>query len=265
MQLPAIERVAGQLAPAGRFGRELAWGLSKLDTRHLVCIYHGHANRCIVYPLTSCVVWICFGHRHFFVLWHVAEGAANLMIILRATTVLAVSTGLAFTALRVWRQRNRLDPADKYRGFRPRIGFTRLDGMASLSLLLANESGSHVWTEEIEIFLSGLTAEEQTAEPSCREIQKIRQTVRSGDLLPISLCEVIYKAAGDPQRKYTCVMSSVLRYRIDEESFEKNMENYRLRMLGLTVSGIHRERKHVPPIQTQEESHSVPVMAIKLK
>ena len=187
------------------------------------------------------------------------------MVILRETFLLVFAIALCYVALRIWREKNVADPMDKSRGFRPRIGFTRLDGMASLSLLLANGSETRVWAEEIEIFLSGLTAEEQTAEPSCREIQKIRQTVRSGDLLPISLCEVIYKAAGDPQRKYTCVMSSVLRYRIGEESFEKNMENYRLRMLGLTVSGIHRERKHVPPIQTQEESHSVPVMAIKLK
>ena len=52
--------------------------------------------------------------------------------------------------------------------------------MASLSLLLANESDTYVWAEEIEIFLSGLSAEEQTAEPSCREIQKIRQMVAPG-------------------------------------------------------------------------------------
>lgn len=84
-------------------------------------------------------------------------------------------------------------------------------------------------------------------------------------MLPISFCEVIYKAAGDPQRKYTCLMSSVLRYRIGEEWFEKNMENYMLRMIGLTVSGIHRERKPVPPFQMQKESQKVPSIAMKLK
>jgi hypothetical protein len=187
------------------------------------------------------------------------------MIILRATVLLAVTIGLGYAALRLWRHRNRSEAADKYRGFRPRIGFTRLDGMASLSLLLANDSDRHVWAEEIEIFLSSLTAEEQTAEPSCREIQKIRQTVRSGDMLPISLCEAIYKAAGDPQRKYTCVMSSVLRYRIGEESFERNMENFTVRMVGLTVSSIHRKRKPVPAVQSRENSHAVPAMAMKLK
>ncbi len=187
------------------------------------------------------------------------------MIIMRASFLLVLAIVLGYIALRVWRQKNGRDATDKNSGFRPRIGFTRLDGMASVSLLLANESNRNVWAEEIEIFLSGLSAEEQTAEASFRGIQKIRQTVQSGDMLPISLCEAIYKAAGDPQRKYTCVMSSVLRYRIGEDWFEKNLEIYSLRMIGLTVSSIHRERKPVPPIQTKEESPNVPAMALKLK
>jgi hypothetical protein len=184
---------------------------------------------------------------------------------MRATLSLVSTMALGYTALRVWRQRAGRDATDKNSGFRPRIGFTRLDGMASLSILLTNESDRHVWAEEIEIFLSGLSAEQQTTEPSFRGIQKIRQTVRSGDMLPISLCEAIYKAAGDPQRKYTCVMSSILRYRIGEEWFEKAMENYRLRMVGLTVSSIQRERNHVPRHQTRQESPGVPAMAIRLK
>ena len=196
---------------------------------------------------------------------HAAWGAVDLMIIMRATLLLVFAMALGYAVLRFWRRRNGPDPTDKSRGFRPRIGFTRLDGMESLSLLLANESKKYVWAEEIEIFLSGLSADQQTAEPSCHGIQKIRQMVRSGDMLPISLSEVIYKAAGDPQRKYSCVLSSVLRYRIGEERFEKTMENYRLRMLGLTASDIHRERKPVQPFQTQEKSQDIPVTAGKLK
>src|SRR5271170_2644867 len=109
------------------------------------------------------------------------------MIIMRATFLLVLAIALGYLARRMWRRRNRRDPADRSAGFRPRIGFTRLDGMESLSLLLANGSKKYIWAEEIEIFLSGLTAEEQTAEPSCHEIQKIRQMVPSGDMVPISL------------------------------------------------------------------------------
>ena len=187
------------------------------------------------------------------------------MIILRATFLFIFAIGLGYGVLRFWRRRNRADSADRSAGFRPRIGFTRLDGMASLSLLLAHGTKKYVWAEEIEIFLSGLSAEEQTAEPSFHEIQKIRQMVRSGDTVPISLSEVIYKAAGDPQRKYSCVMSSVLRYRVGEEQFEKKMETYRLRMLGLTASGIDREREPVDAFHAQDKSQDVPAIAIKLK
>jgi hypothetical protein len=187
------------------------------------------------------------------------------MIIESAIFLLVFAMALGYAVVRVWRRRNGLEAIDGNSGFRPQIGFTRLDSMVSLSLLLENESDTYVWVEEIEIFLSVLRAEEQATEPSFRGIQKIRQLVHSGDLLPISLCETIYKAAGNPQRKHTCVMSSVLRYRIGEEHFEKKMENYRLRMMGLTVSSIHRERKPVPTFQIQEESQGVPAMAMKLK
>jgi hypothetical protein len=187
------------------------------------------------------------------------------MILVRAIFLLVFAIALGYAVVRVWRRRNGRDAMDGKSGFRPQIGFTRLDGMVSLSLLLENESDTYVWVEEIEIFLSGLRAEEQATEPSFRGIQKIRQLVHSGDTLPISLCETIYKAAGDPQRNHSCVMSSVLRYRIGEEQFEKNMENYRLRMIGLTVSSIHRERKPVQTFQIHEGSQGVPAMAMKLK
>ena len=84
-------------------------------------------------------------------------------------------------------------------------------------------------------------------------------------MLPISLCEVIYKAAGNPQRSYSCVLSSVLRYRIGEELFVRPMENYRIRMKGLTVTSVHRERKPVPPIQVPENPRDIPAIAAKLK
>jgi hypothetical protein len=187
------------------------------------------------------------------------------VIFMRATFLLVFAIALGYTALRIWRGRKVPDPMDKSGGFRPRIGFTRLDGMASLSLLLANRSKTHVWAEEIEIFLSSLSADQQTAKPSSHEIQKIRQMVSPRDTVPISLSEVIYKAAGDPQRKYSCVLSSVLRYRIGEERLEKKMENYRIRMIGLTASGVHRERKPVQPFQTQEKPQDVPAVATRLK
>ena len=109
------------------------------------------------------------------------------MIIVRASFLLAIAAALVYIVWRFRRKENGLDASERNRGFCPQIGFTRLDGMVSLSLLLGNESGKYVWAEEIEIFLGGLKAEQQATEPPCHGIHKIRQTVRSGDTLPISL------------------------------------------------------------------------------
>jgi hypothetical protein len=187
------------------------------------------------------------------------------LVLMRYGFLLAFIIVLGYIAHRIWRRRKVPDQMDKRDRFRPRIGFSRLDGMESLSLLLENGSEEYVWAEEIEIFLSGLRADDQTAEPSLHEVRKIRQMVRSGDTLPISLCEVIYKAAGDPQRRYSCVLSSVLRYRIGEEMFEKRMENYRLQMMGLTASSAHRERKPVQPFAVQEKTRDIHEVSARLK
>lgn len=181
------------------------------------------------------------------------------MMLMRVTFFLGFAIAFGYAALLFWRRRNVPVSRDGSEGFRPRIGFTRLDGMASLSLLLFNKSAANIWVEEIEIFLTGLAADEQTAEPTCHEILKIRQMVLPRDMLPISLVGVIYKSAGNPQRNYSCVLSSILRFRIGEKSFEKPLQNYRIRMIGLTASGVSKERKPVPAfkIQTQEKSKDV--------
>jgi hypothetical protein len=192
-------------------------------------------------------------------------GPLNWMIAWRAAFSVGSAIVLCHVALRMLRERNVSSPTDRNRNFRTRIGFTRLDGMASLSLLLANESETNVWAEEIEVSLTGLNAEQQTAEPSFRGVQKIRQMVGRQDTLPISLAEAIYKAAGDPQRKYSCVLSSVLRFRIGEECFERQLGNYRIRMIGLTAEGISRERKPIPPFQPPSKSPDVAAVAARLK
>jgi len=152
------------------------------------------------------------------------------------------------------------------KGFRPRVGFSRLDGMASVSLLLANGSQEQVWVEEIEIHLSSLVAIEQAIEPSFHEVKKIRQMIPPGDMLPVSLAQAIYKAAGNPQRRYTCVLSSVLRYKIGEKSSEKTMPNYRIQMAGLTADNIARERKPIPAFGARNRPpQDIPAVTSKLK
>jgi len=171
----------------------------------------------------------------------------------------------AYFALRtLFRLRNR-GTNDTGIDFRPSIGFTRLDGWVSLALLLENKSEINVWAEEIEIALTDLIADDQTSEASCHGIHKIRQTIQPQDMLPISLVETIYEAAGNPQRKYSCVMSAIVRYRAGENWFEKPMQPYRLNMAGLTVVNNRPERWTKSEFKPQEKSRDAQTLQFKSK
>jgi len=174
---------------------------------------------------------------------------------------IASGSGIAY----FWRRKKNEDTPENRKQFRPVLGFTRLDGGESLSLLLTNDSSERVWVEEIELFLSGLQADQQTAEPSCHGTQKILQAVHSGDMLPVSLAQAIYKAAGNPQRRYSCLLSSIVRYKIGEESFEKSLESYRIQMNGLKASRVYREGKPSPAVTLPLKPEENRAMAMKAK
>jgi hypothetical protein len=184
--------------------------------------------------------------------------------------IYALIFSVAFIYL-AWQFRRSLKGPDweaRVPGFRPRMGFSILDGMQSISLLLENESDDRIWVEEIEVCLADLEANNQAAEPSCRETLRIRQVVEPRDMLPISLAGVVYKAAGEPQREYSCGLSSVLRFRVEESWFERSLEDYRIRMVGLTASGMRRERKQTrrtPAEPRHAPQESVAAVAAKLK
>jgi len=187
------------------------------------------------------------------------------LTIIRAFLLLLLTGALAYSGLRIWR--NNVGPRRRRTGvdFRPSVGFSWQDGFNSVALLLANKSSTDVWAEEVEIALTGLSANQQTSEASCHEVRKILQSVSPHDLLPISLMETIYTAAGKPQRDYSCVLSSVVRYRVGEEWFEEPMHSYKLKMIGLTVSGIRRERKFAYDFKSHDKPNDLSGASTNLK
>jgi hypothetical protein len=189
----------------------------------------------------------------------------NSFISFRAFLVFLLAGALAYFTYRILRRKRGLGTTETGVDFRPSIGFTRLDGWSSLALLSENKSDRNVWVEEIEIVLTELIANEQTSNATCHEIQKIHQTVRPLDTLPISLVETIYKAAGGPQRRYSCVMSAIVRYRAGEEWFEKPMQPYKLKMAGLTVVSNRRERWTKSEFKTQYNSRESQMAGTKSK
>lgn len=176
----------------------------------------------------------------------------------RALVLLLLIAGLVYFIARIRRGSPRRKKRRDGVEFRPSIGFAWQDGFQSVALLLANKSEIPVWAEEIEIGLTGTVADQQTSEATCHEVHKILQYVGADDVLPISLVETIYTAAGKPQRKYSCVMSSVVRYRIGEELVVESLPAYGLRMVGLTVAGVRRERKSAYEFKTQGHFRELP-------
>jgi hypothetical protein len=194
-----------------------------------------------------------------------SKDKVNSLHIFRVFPMFLVISVPAYFAWRIWRRRRNLATRDAEIDFRPSIGFTRMDGWASLALLMLNKSDSNVWAEEIEIVLADLIADDQTSEASCHGVQKIHQFIRPFDMLPVSLVETIYKAAGEPQRKYSCVISTIVRYRAGEQSFEMPMHPYRLRMAGLTVVSNRRERWTKSEFKPQNKSRNPQLAGTKSK
>ena len=178
----------------------------------------------------------------------------NLFLSICASLVVAGIAALVYCAVRIWTYKSEGGANDTGVDFRPSIGFTHMDGWACLALLMVNKSEQNVWAEEIEIVLTDLIADDQTSEATYREIQNVRQAVQPRDMLPISLMETIYRAAGKPQTKYSCVMSTVLRYRADEKWFERPLQPYRLKLAGLTVVSNRRERWTKSEFKPKEKS-----------
>jgi hypothetical protein len=157
---------------------------------------------------------------------------------IRAVSLVILAGVILYLAIRIWRVRIQARTRRWGVAFQLSIGFAWQDGFKSVALLLLNQSREHVWVEEIEIGLTQLEANDQTAEATCR---KIRQSVSPRENLPISLVETIYNAAGRPQRRYSCRLSSIVRFRVGPQLFEEPLPTYSLQMLGLTVSKIRRE------------------------
>ncbi len=165
----------------------------------------------------------------------------NSVAILRAFGIILPAGFVLYAAIRIWRARVQARSRRWGIAFQPEIGFAWQDDFKSVALLLPNRSKEHVWVEEFEIGLTRLQADDQTAKATCHEIHKIRQSVSAREMLPISLVETIYNAAGRPQRRYSCRLSSIVRFRVGAQSYEEPLPAYSLQMIGMTVSKIRRK------------------------
>jgi hypothetical protein len=137
-------------------------------------------------------------------------------------------------------------PKPEHRGFQidflARVRLFREDDWAYLELFLMNRSNVAVWVEEAVVVLSNLEANWQTSISTGQARLKILQNIRPNETLGVSLVGSIYEAAGRPQGKYTCMISTEVHFRVGDEWFIKTVHACRVEMAALAVFRLRRSR-----------------------
>jgi hypothetical protein len=129
----------------------------------------------------------------------------------------------------------------------PELEITRKNGWALLDLILLNRSNLPIWVEKATFALADLDADFQGAAASGEGLLLIRETVRPGGMLRISLIETVYNAAGKPQGEYSFLISGVVHYRAQYSWFEITLQTYRVRMIALSAIRLLRMRWYDQP------------------
>jgi hypothetical protein len=129
----------------------------------------------------------------------------------------------------------------------PELSITRKNGWALLDLILQNHSDTPIWAEEATFAMADLDADFQGAAASSEGTLRIRETVRPGGALRISLIETVYNAAGKPQGEYSFLISGVIRYQANDTWFEITLQTYRVRMIALSAIRLLQMRWYDQP------------------
>jgi hypothetical protein len=161
------------------------------------------------------------------------------------TGVLVFIGGLAYLGSRRW------FPRTAAYDLEPELSITRKNGWALLDLVLRNNSNLPIWAEQATFAVGDLDADFQGAVATNEGTLIIRETVRPGGMLRISLIETVYNAAGKPQGEYSFLISGVVRYRAQETSwFEIALQTYRVRMIALSAIRLLQMRWYDQPSAT---------------
>jgi hypothetical protein len=163
------------------------------------------------------------------------------------TIVLGI-TGVALVGSLIYLVSRRWFPRNAAYDLEPELSITRKNGWALLDLVLVNHSKSPIWAEKATFAVADLDADFQGAVATNEGSLLIRETVRPGGMLRISLIETVYNAAGKPQGEYSFLVSGVVRYRAHENSwFEISLQTYRIRMIALSAIRLLQMRWYDQP------------------
>jgi len=162
-----------------------------------------------------------------------------------------------------WRNKNKGDSKSAQIRFEPKLGMARDDGWVYLILFLVNRSSWPVWVEEASVVLTEVDAIWQTSLPTGCAKYQILQQVAPKDTLGVSLARTIYDAAGRPQERYSCFVSTSVRYRVFGEWCNAKLDTYRLEMAALTVLSLRSARWYDKEIKRAGDRVSLTTKAHK--
>jgi hypothetical protein len=162
--------------------------------------------------------------------------------------LMVLSGGLAvLLALRFWRRHNAPNSSREV-CVKAELASTRTRGWTFFNLVLANHSRMRVAIVDVTLVMTDLVAKFQSGPPANQTTLKIRRMVKPGEVLPLSLIETFYAAAGKPQGGYSFVVAATIRYRAHGDLFEQALPLYRAKMFALSPNALQRIRwRNKPP------------------
>jgi hypothetical protein len=128
------------------------------------------------------------------------------------------------------------------------LELTPQDGWRLLNLAVVNRYDAKVWVERVAFVLTNLDADMQSGPASSSGALDVREFVRSGEALRVSVIEAVYNAAGKPQGVYTFRFSAAVSYRLGDAWLDSETPAYQVEMVRLSSMRLRRVR---PTAQTQ--------------
>jgi hypothetical protein len=124
---------------------------------------------------------------------------------------------------------------------RPRLILTLEKEVGELNLVISNRSCRGIWAQEARVHLIDVKTNGETYTPSGATL-RICEFIGPSETLRISLIGTIYDIAERPQGVYSCLISTVMRFRPDEsdEEFEQTVAPYDAAMVALVPISLRR-------------------------
>lgn len=176
---------------------------------------------------------------------------------IKLIVIVVAILSIVWLALKVWRDNRGLDSEVNLKAD---LHVSKDQGWTFFNLLLVNGCRMNVAVVDATFTISGLVAQFQASPAATETTFKIRRIVKPGAALGVDLVEHFYNAAGRPQRSYTFVVATTVRYRARGKVVEQALPLYRVKMFALSANRLWRVRWYNKPAAMPEPVRRVPAL-----